>query len=61
MRNDAALSSNQTTLYNENKVCEPVAQQVEHLTFNQVVPGSNPGGLTILLYYTIFLEISRNL
>src|SRR5882757_305060 len=26
---------------------EPVAQPVEHLTFNQGVPGSNPGGLTI--------------
>ncbi len=25
---------------------EPVAQLVEHLTFNHVVPGSNPGGLT---------------
>src|SRR5262249_59410402 len=25
---------------------EPVAQPVEHLTFNQGVPGSNPGGLT---------------
>jgi hypothetical protein len=27
---------------------EPVAQSVEHLTFNQRVPGSNPGGLTIV-------------
>ncbi len=26
----------------------PVAQLVEHLTFNQVVPGSSPGGLTFL-------------
>ena len=25
-----------------------VAQLVEHLTFNQVVPGSNPGSLTII-------------
>ena len=25
---------------------EPLAQLVEHLTFNQVVPGSTPGGLT---------------
>jgi hypothetical protein len=25
---------------------EPVAQLVEHLTFNHVVPGSSPGGLT---------------
>ena len=24
-----------------------VAQPVEHLTFNQVAPGSNPGTLTI--------------
>ena len=24
-----------------------VAQSVEHLTFNQVAPGSNPGTLTI--------------
>jgi hypothetical protein len=29
---------------------EPVAQPVEHLTFNQGVPGSNPGGLTIWKY-----------
>ena len=28
---------------------EPVAQPVEHLTFNQRVPGSSPGGLTNLL------------
>ena len=27
---------------------EPVAQPVEHLTFNQGVSGSNPDGLTIL-------------
>jgi hypothetical protein len=27
--------------------CEFVAQPVEHLTFNQRVPGSNPGELTI--------------
>ena len=26
--------------------CEPVAQVVEHLTFNQVVVGSSPTGLT---------------
>jgi hypothetical protein len=26
--------------------CEPVAQSVEHLTFNQRVAGSNPAGLT---------------
>ena len=25
----------------------PLAQVVEHLTFNQVVPGSNPGTLTL--------------
>lgn len=25
---------------------DSVAQLVEHLTFNQVVPGSNPGGIT---------------
>ena len=29
-----------------NAACEPVAQSVEHLTFNQMVPGSTPGGLT---------------
>ena len=28
---------------------EPVAQPVEHLTFNQRVSGSNPDGLTNLL------------
>jgi hypothetical protein len=28
---------------------EPVAQLVEHLTFNQVVVGSNPTGLTKLI------------
>ena len=27
-------------------LCEPVAQPVEHLTFNQGVAGSNPAGLT---------------
>ena len=28
-------------------MCGPVAQLVEHLTFNQRVTGSNPVGLTI--------------
>ncbi len=28
------------------KLWEPVAQPVEHLTFNQRVSGSNPDGLT---------------
>ena len=28
--------------------CEPLAQVVEHLTFNQVVPGSSPGWLICL-------------
>ncbi len=28
------------------KVVDPVAQLVEHLTFNQRVPGSNPGRIT---------------
>ena len=28
---------------------EPVAQPVEHLTFNQGVKGSNPFGLTIII------------
>ena len=27
----------------------PLAQVVEHLTFNQVVPGSSPGWLIIIL------------
>ncbi len=30
---------------------EPVAQSVEHLTFNQGVPGSSPGGLTSEIKY----------
>ena len=29
-----------------NLFYEPLAQVVEHLTFNQVVPGSSPGWLT---------------
>ena len=29
---------------------EPLAQSVEHLTFNQRVAGSNPAWLTILIY-----------
>ena len=29
--------------------CEPVAQMVEHLTFNQVVLGSSPSGLTRII------------
>ena len=33
----------------KNKFCYGVlAQSVEHLTFNQVVPGSNPGCLTFV-------------
>src|SRR5262245_1125115 len=32
---------------------EPVAQLVEHLTFNQVVLGSSPSGLTILFLLSI--------
>ncbi len=30
---------------------EPLAQLVEHLTFNQRVGGSNPPWLTILVFY----------
>ena len=29
--------------------CEPLAQLVEHLTFNQGVPGSSPGWLTKII------------
>ncbi len=31
------------------KVAEPLAQLVEHLTFNQRVEGSNPSWLTIVM------------
>ena len=34
--------------------CEPVAQMVEHLTFNQVVLGSSPSGLTNIIRYLIY-------
>ncbi len=37
--------------------CEPVAQSVEHLTFNQVVDGSSPSGLTILFVVKKTLKI----
>ena len=33
-------------VYLDANCYEPVAQSVEHLTFNQGVPGSSPGGLT---------------
>jgi hypothetical protein len=33
---------------------EPVAQMVEHLTFNQVVDGSIPSGLTNIIRYLIY-------
>ena len=38
-----------------------LAQSVEHLTFNQRVPGSNPGQATILLIINLCLsgEIGR--
>ena len=32
------------------KECDPVAQLVEHATFNRVVMGSNPIGVTILSF-----------
>ena len=32
-------------------ICEPLAQLVEHLTFNQRVAGSNPAWLTILVWF----------
>ena len=32
--------------YNNKAICEPLAQSVEHLTFNQGVRGSNPRWLT---------------
>jgi hypothetical protein len=39
-------------IFDSNKLsissCAPIAQQVEHLTLNQVVPGSSPGGGTKL-------------
>ena len=38
----------------------PVAQVVEQLTFNQWVEGSNPSGLTIILYLRIlFVDRSK--
>jgi hypothetical protein len=36
---------------------EPVAQMVEHLTFNQVVLGSSPSGLTIHLVEIVGLSL----
>ena len=35
-----------------------LAQSVEHLTFNQRVPGSNPGQATILLIIVLVLCLS---
>src|SRR5215470_10140872 len=39
----------------ESRLSEAVAQLVEHLTFNQVVLGSSPSGLTILFLLENFL------
>jgi hypothetical protein len=39
--------------------CGPVAQVVEHLTFNHWVEGSNPSGLTISYKYALLFEFGR--
>ena len=38
--------------------CEPLAQLVEHLTFNQGVAGSSPAWLTILYFYADVAELA---
>lgn len=40
--------------YNDKAIYEPLAQSVEHLTFNQVVGGSNPPCF-ILWFYSFYL------
>ena len=41
----------------------PIAQQVEHLTFNQSVAGSNPAGLTknLVIDQTFRVNINPNM
>ena len=39
---------------------EPLAQSVEHLTFNQVVVGSIPARLTRKFYGVAMLPMARN-
>jgi hypothetical protein len=39
---------------------EPVAQSVEHVTFNHGVQGSNPCGLTIIAGYSNSLHMARH-
>gem|GEM_PF-2820629 len=44
---EKGLDSEQFVLYKVRLLKEPVAQLVEHLTFNQMVVGSIPPRLTI--------------
>ena len=36
----------------------PVAQRIRHLTTNQGIPGSNPGGVVCLFY--VLISLSQN-
>ena len=56
--------------HTETQAHDPLAQVVEHLTFNQVVPGSSPGclmeekkimmGDLLFLYYEITSDVNSD-
>ena len=58
------------SIRNVNDIYGPLAQVVEHLTFNQVVPGSSPGclmeekkimmGDLLFLYYEITSDVNSD-
>ena len=37
----------------------PVAQRIRHLTTNQGIPGSNPGGVEVLYFCSVLLGNSK--
>ncbi len=46
---------------NDSVSNDPVAQLVEHLTFNQVVAGSNPARITTLRFLSFYLRCFSSL
>ena len=46
--------------YTSYKMCGPVAQWIRHLTTNQGIPGSSPGGVDYLFCLILFFNIQSN-
>ena len=56
-RNKTKVNTYNTHVTKVTKPCGPLAQSVEHLTFNQGVPRSSRGWITIFLHKKSWAEV----